>query len=82
MTGNVLPKARAIVIRMFAVVAVLVTYAVGNIGAQIATTVGLSTVALTTSAAPAHGWWRRAGNWRGWGWRRGGWGRCWWGGWC
>jgi hypothetical protein len=80
MTGNVLWKARAIVIRTFAIVAVLVTYAVGSIGVQIATTVGVSALALTTLAAPAHGWWRRGDrNWRGWGWRRG---RCWWGEWC
>jgi len=84
MTRNVLWKARTVVIRTFAVVAVLMTYAVENIGTQIATTVGVSTLALTTAAAPARGWWRRGDrNWRGWGWRRGyGWGRCWWGEWC
>jgi hypothetical protein len=74
MTGNVLAKARAIVIRGLAVVAVLATYAVGTIGTQIATTVGVSTLALTTSATPAAAWWRR-----GWGWRRGGYWRRGWG---
>ena len=81
MAGHVGAKARAIVIRALAVVAVLVTYAVGSIGAQVATTVGVSTLALTTSATPAGAWWRRDGGWRGWGWRRG-WRRCWWGAWC
>jgi len=65
-----------------AVVAVLATYAVGTIGTQLATTVGVSTLALTTSATPASAWWRRGwgyGYRRGWGWRRG---RCWRWGWC
>ena len=88
MTGNVPAKIRAVVVRALAVVAVLVTYAIGSIGAQVATTVGFSTLALTTSATPARagwrrdwGWWRRDRSWRGWGWRRG-WRRCWWGAWC
>jgi hypothetical protein len=86
MTRTIRAKARVIVIRSFAVVAVLVTYALGNIGAQVAA-VGVSTLTLTASAAPARagwgrGWgWRRRG-WYGWGWRRGGWGRCPWGEWC
>ena len=81
---NVLATARAIVIRGLAVVAVIATYAVGSIGTQVATTVGVSTLALTTSATPAAAWWRRGWGWRrgygGWGWRRG-WRRCWYG-WC
>ncbi|HEV2956832.1 MAG TPA: hypothetical protein VGX95_11995 [Xanthobacteraceae bacterium] len=88
MNRNVPAKIRAIVIRALAVVAVLATYAVGSIGAQVATTVGLSAVALTRSATPARagwrrdqGWWRRSPGWWGWGWRRG-WRRCWWGDWC
>jgi hypothetical protein len=83
---NVLGKARSIVIRASALVAVLVTYAAGNIGPQIAAAVGVSTLAVTTSATPAGAGWRRRGTWRtpgwqGWGWRRG-WHRCWWGEWC
>ena len=75
MTGNVLAKGRAIVVRGLAVVAVLATYAVGTIGTQVATTIGVSTLALTTSATPASAWWRRGWGWRG-GWRRGwGWRR-------
>jgi hypothetical protein len=87
MAGNIHAKIRAIVIRSFAVGAVLAAYAVGNIGTQIGTAVGVSALALTTSAVPARagwgrGWgWRRRG-WYGWGWRRGGWGRCPWGEWC
>jgi len=52
-----------------AVGAVIATYAVGSIGTQVAATVGLSTLALTTSATPASAWWRRGWGW-GWGWRR------------
>jgi hypothetical protein len=83
---NVLAKARVIVIRAAALAAVLVTYALGSIGTQVATTLGVSTLALTTSSTPAHAGWRRRWSWRtpgwqGWGWRRG-WHRCWWGEWC
>ena len=74
MTRNALAKARTLIIRGSAVLAVLATYAVGTIGTQLATTVGVSTLALTTSATPAAAWWRRGSGWRGWGWRRG---RCW-----
>jgi hypothetical protein len=70
---NVLATARAVVIRGLAVVAVLATYAVGSVGTQVATMVGVSTLALTTSATPASAWWRR-----GWGGYRRGWGRRWW----
>jgi len=83
---NVLAKARVIVIRAAALAAVLVTYAVGSIGTQVATTLGVSTLALTTSSTHAHAGWRRrwtlrTPGWQGWGWRRG-WHRCWWGEWC
>jgi hypothetical protein len=82
---SVLAKTRTAVIRGLAVVAVLVTYSAGTIVTQVATAVGLSALAVTTSAAPASawwrsaGWWRRANGWRGWGWRRG---RCGWDNWC
>ena len=82
MTGHMLAKARAIAIRALAVAAVLVTYAVGSIGTQVATTVGFSTLALTASTTPARAGWRRDRGWWGWGWRRRGWHRCWWGEWC
>ena len=80
---SIVAKARAIVVRAFAVIAVLAAYAMGSIGAQVATTVGVSTLALTTSAMPARAGWRRGWgrNWYGWGWRRG-WRRCPWGEWC
>ena len=81
MAGKILAKTRATMVRGLAVAAVVATYAAGNIGAQVATTLGVSALALTTSASPAAAWWRRGGNWRGWGWRRG-WRRCWWGDWC
>jgi hypothetical protein len=78
MTGNVLSKVRSFIVRGLAVVAVVATYAIGNIGAQIATSVGVSAVALTSTATPANAWWRR-GGWGGWG--RRGWGRGWRRGW-
>jgi len=82
MMRNVLAKIRAVAIRGLAVVSVLTAYSLGTIGAQLGTALGVSTLALTTSAAPARaGWWRER-NWRGWGWRRGyDWRRC-WGTWC
>jgi hypothetical protein len=49
---------RSFLVRGVAVLAVLFTYAVGSIGTQVASVVGLSTLALTTSAAPAQAWWR------------------------
>jgi len=67
MSANMLAKARAAAVRGLAVVAVVGTYAVGSLGGQVATTIGLSSLALTTSATPASAWWRR--GW-GWGWRR------------
>jgi hypothetical protein len=71
MTGNLLAKTRAAAVRCLAVVAVVGTCAAGSIGTQVATAIGVSTLALTTTATPAGAWWRR-----GWGWR-GGWGRHW-----
>jgi hypothetical protein len=65
MARNVLQKARSFLIRGLAVVAVVGTYVLGNLGAQIATTLGISTLALTTTSTPADA---------GWGWRRRGWG--------
>ena len=78
MAGNILVTTRSLVIRGLAMAAVLATFALGSLGAQIATTLGVSSVALVTTAAPAQadwGWrhgWRREGGWRrGPGWRRG-----------
>jgi len=85
MTGNIFAKTRTIAIRAAAVVTVVLMYAVGGIGTQVATTAGVSTLALTALAAPARAGWRRGWGrdpgWRGWGWRRD-WHRCWWGDWC
>ena len=66
MAENVFKKARSFAIRGVAVVAVLGTYVLGGLGAQIATTLGISTLALTTTSTPADAGWRR-----GWGYRRG-----------
>jgi hypothetical protein len=68
MAGNVLTKARSFVIHGLAAVTVIATYALGSIGAQIVTTLGVSTLALTTTTTSAHA---RRGWRRGWGFRRG-----------
>jgi hypothetical protein len=84
MAGNVLTKARSLVIHGLAAVMAIATYALGSVGAQVVTTLGVSSLALTTTTTPANAqWgWRRAYWRRGWGWRRGYWrrGRDWGGG--
>jgi len=42
-----------------AVVAVILTYALSGVGTQVATTLGISALTLTTTAQPAQAWWRR-----------------------
>jgi len=59
MTGNALAKVRSFFIRGLAVMAVILTYVVGSVGTQVATSVGISALALTTTATPAEAWWRR-----------------------
>jgi hypothetical protein len=80
MTGDImsgrLANLRAILIRGLAVVAVVLTYAVGGIG-----TVGLAGLGLSATSTQAQAGWRRGyrrgywgGGWgygRGWGYRRG-----------
>ena len=78
MAGNVLAKMRSFVVRGLAVVAVVATYAVGSLGAQLATTLGISGLALTTSTTTADAQWRR--GWRRGYWRRGYYRRGYWGG--
>jgi hypothetical protein len=55
---------RSFLIRGLAVLAVLFTYAVGSIGTQVASVIRLSTLALTTSAAPAQAYYRRYRRYR------------------
>jgi hypothetical protein len=60
MTGNVLTRARSFIIRGLAVAAVVVTYAASGLVTQVASVVGVSTLALTASTQPAEAqWWRR-----------------------
>jgi hypothetical protein len=65
MTGDIMTKLRAFLIRGLAVVAVVLTYAVGSIG-----TVGLAGLGLTATSTQAQaGWWRgryRRGYYRSW----------------
>ena len=53
MQGNVLLKARSILIRGLAAGAVVLTYAVSGIGAQVASVVGITTLATLTTTTPA-----------------------------
>jgi hypothetical protein len=57
-TGNALAKVRSFLVRGLAVAAVVVTYAVGSIGPQVAGIVGVSTLALATTTS-AQAQWRR-----------------------
>jgi hypothetical protein len=59
MKGTILPRVRAFLVRGLAVVAVVLTYALGSAAIQVASVVGVSTLALTTTATPAHAWFRR-----------------------
>jgi hypothetical protein len=74
MAENVFVKARSVFVRSLAVIAVIATYAVSNISTQVATSLGISALTLTTTATPAQAGWRR---WRWRRWRRCRWGRCW-----
>jgi hypothetical protein len=56
---------RSFFIRGLAVLAVIFTYSVGSISTQVASVVGLSSLALATSTAPA-----AAQRWRRWRYRR------------
>jgi uncharacterized protein (DUF2062 family) len=81
----VLVKVRSFFIRGLAVVAVVGTYALGSIGSHVLSgagvssllsTVGVSSVLLTTTTTPADAYWRRRRRrrWRRRRWRR----RRWW----
>ena len=60
MTGNVLARVRYFVIRGLAVLAVIMTYAVSSVGTQVASLVGVSSLALVTTTTTAQAqWWRR-----------------------
>ena len=62
--GALSGRLRTFLVRSLAVAAVLMTYVVGSIGTQVASVVGLSTLALTTTAAPAQAQWRRYRRYR------------------
>jgi hypothetical protein len=60
MTGNILAKVRSFLLRGLAVMAVVLTYTLGGVGTQVATVVGISSLALATTATPAQAqYWRR-----------------------
>jgi len=83
-TGDIMPKLIGVylnsatrgAVRGLAVLVLVVVWSVGHIGTYALGVVGLSSVALTTTAAPADAGWR--GGWRGRRWRRRGWRRRWW----
>jgi hypothetical protein len=43
-------------VRSLAVVTVVLTYAFGNVGAQVVSLAGISTLGITTAATPAKAW--------------------------
>jgi hypothetical protein len=53
MAGNALAKLRSFLVRGLAVAAVLLTWAVGTVGTQIAGALGVSSLMLATTATPA-----------------------------
>jgi hypothetical protein len=61
MTGAVVARARSFLIRGLAVVAVVLTYALGSVGTHVLSVAGISTLTLTTTATPAAArrWFRR-----------------------
>ena len=63
MSGIVLGSLRTFLIRGLAVVAVVLTYALGSIGTQVLSVAGISTLTVATTATPAQAWWRRR-RWR------------------
>jgi hypothetical protein len=82
MTASVVARARSFLIRGLAVVAVVVTYAVGSVGSHVLSitgvssllsAVGVSSVVLTATATPANAGWRRRRRRRRWRGRRWGW---------
>lgn len=72
MTNAAVAKLRSFLVRGLAVVAVLFTYALGNVGTQVLGVVGVSTLASVTTSTPAQAGWRRRR------WRRRRWRRRWW----
>jgi len=56
-------KARGFLLRGLAVMAVVLTYAVGTVGTQVAAVVGISSLALATTTTSAQAYYRR--RWRG-----------------
>ena len=57
MVSNVGAWIRAFLIRGMAVVVLVMTYALGNVGTQLLSVAGISAVGLTTTATPAEAWW-------------------------
>lgn len=74
MTNVAVAKVRSFLVRGLAVLALLLTYALGSVGTQVLTAVGVSTLALATTSQPAQAGWR----WRRRRWRRRRWRRRWW----
>jgi hypothetical protein len=58
MTDAPFVNLRSLLVRGFAVLAVLSTYALGNIGTQVLSAVGISTLTMTTTSTSAQAGWR------------------------
>ena len=64
MTGTVVAKVRSFLIRGSAVIAVVLTYALGSVTTHVLSVVGVSSLVMATTATPAHAQrWRRR-RWR------------------
>ena len=64
MSATLVAALRSFLIRGLAVVAVVLTYALGSVGTHVLTIAGVSTLAVATTATPADAWWRRRRVWR------------------
>ena len=49
-------KIRSFMVRGLAVIAVVLTYALGNVGTQVLSVAGISAVGVTATATPANAW--------------------------
>jgi len=53
---KVMEKIRSFLVRGLAVITVVLTYALGNVGTQVLSVAGISAVGVTATATPANAW--------------------------
>jgi hypothetical protein len=59
MTETVVATLRSYLVRGLAVLAVVLTYALGGVGTQVLSTIGVSSLVMATTTTPAAAQWRR-----------------------